>query len=93
MKIEIDNLSSVSKFRNETASILSAIKETHSPVILTQRGHPSFVLEEIDTYRQKTERLEVLEDIFASLQEIEKGETIPNDEVMADLEKRLQEYQ
>lgn len=57
-----EDLTSISEFRLRTAELVAKVKKNRRPLILTQHGRSTAVLEDIQAFEQKTERLELLEE-------------------------------
>ncbi|ALS98233.1 type II toxin-antitoxin system Phd/YefM family antitoxin [Lacimicrobium alkaliphilum] len=68
----------VSDFRAGIASFVKQIKETHRPMVLTQRGRGVAVLVGVHEYQRMQERLVLLEDICCAKAQIEAGDGIPH---------------
>ncbi|MBI4402033.1 MAG: type II toxin-antitoxin system Phd/YefM family antitoxin [Nitrospirae bacterium] len=85
----LEDLTPISDFRVRTAEIVAKVKKTKRPVVLTQRGRSTAVLEDVGEYERKTERLELLESILAGLRAAEKGAVVSHAKAMAELDKIL----
>lgn len=84
-----EDLTPISDFRVRTAELVAKVKKTKRPIILTQRGRSSAVLEDIQEYERRADRLELLESILAGLRAAEKGEVVSHKQAMAELDKVL----
>ncbi len=74
----------ISYVKTHAAELLDRIAEEREPIIITQNGEARAVLMDIRSYEESQETL-VLEKILALAdQEIERGETVPIEEVMAE---------
>ncbi len=85
----LEDLTPISDFRVRTAEIVAKVKKTKRPLILTQRGRSAAVLEDIEEYEKKEERLELLEAILKGLQAAEKGKVVTHAKAMSQLDKTL----
>ena len=85
----LEDLTPISDFRTRTAEIVAKVRKTKRPLILTQRGRSAAVLEDIEAYEKKEERLELLEDILKGLQAAENGKVITHAKAMSQLDKIL----
>jgi prevent-host-death family protein len=69
---------------------VAKVKKTKRPIILTQRGRSAAaVLEDIQEYERRAERLELLEAILKGLRAAEKGEIVSHKRAMVELDKVL----
>ena len=84
IKLFVD-LTPISEFRLRTAELMARVKKTRRPLILTQHGRSTAVLEDIRAFEQKTERLELLEAIVEGLRAAEAGEVVSHAKAMAEL--------
>lgn len=90
MRVQLaEDLIPVTDFRSHAASLLARLKKTRRPLILTQRGRSSVVLEDVKEYENRLERLALLEAIVQGLQAAEKGNLIPHEEAMRQLDALL----
>ena len=79
----------VTDFRGKAAELLAKLKKTRRPLILTQRGRSTVVVEDVKEYEDRLERLELLEAIVRGLQAAEKGDLIPHEEAMRQMDELL----
>jgi prevent-host-death family protein len=84
-----EDLTPISEFRIRSAELVAKVRKTKRPIVLTQRGRPAAVLEDIHEYEQRTERLELLEAIVAGLRAVERGEVVSHAKAMAELDRVL----
>ena len=84
-----EDLTPISDFRVRTAELVAKVKKTKRPIILTQRGRSSAVLEDIQEYERRTDRLELLESILTGVRAAERGELVSHKQAMAELDKVL----
>lgn len=84
-----EDLLPISDFRTRTAEVVAKMKKTRRPVILTQRGRSTAVLEDVREYEQRAERLELLEAILTSIRAAEKGHVVSHPKAMAELDRAL----
>lgn len=78
--IDLENdITPVSDFRANAASILEKIRETGRPVVLTQRGRSAAVLLDVRAYQALLEELETLRDIRAGEEDLRAGRTVEHD--------------
>ncbi len=81
----------LSAFRANAAGFLDQIHETKRPLVITQHGRSSAVVLDVGEYEAMVEELDVIRDIRIGLQQIDAGQGIPHDEVMAQLRSMIPE--
>jgi prevent-host-death family protein len=75
----------ISYVKAHAAELLDRITEEREPIIITQNGEARAVLMDVASYDQMMQETNALLKILAHAdQEIETGETIPIEEVMAE---------
>ena len=77
----------ITDFRQNSAKIVARLRKSRRPIVVTQRGRAAAVLESVEEYEQRLERLELFEKVNRGLEDVRKGKVIPNSEVM----RRLKE--
>jgi prevent-host-death family protein len=84
----------VRELRSELAHLLDDVADRREHVIVTRRGRPAAVLIPVDEYAALEETAEILSDpdalaaIDRGLAEIERGDTVPLDEVRRRIAER-----
>ena len=79
----------VRELRSDLAHLLDDVADRREHVVVTRRGRPAAVLIPIDEYDALEETAEILSDpatlaaVEAGLAEVERGESVPLDEVRA----------
>lgn len=63
----------MSEFRSSAASFLKQVHETKRPLVITQHGKGVAVLLDVKEYEALLEKIELLEDVQTSLDQLEKG--------------------
>jgi len=84
-----EDLTPITDFRVRTAELVAKVKKTGRPIILTQRGRSTAVLEDIHEYERRSDRLDLLESVIAGLQATERGEIISHKQAMTELDNVL----
>ena len=74
-----EDIRPMSEFRTGIASFLKQIHDTKRPLIITQHGRGVAVLLDTGEYEAMQERIEILQDIQASIGQIEAGQGIDHD--------------
>ena len=84
-----EDLTPISEFRLRTAELVARVKKNRRSLILTQHGRSTAVLEAIQAFEEKTERLELLEVIVGGLRAAEQGELVSDAKAMAELDRLI----
>ncbi len=79
----------LSEFRANAAKLLKQIDTTGRPLIITQHGKSKAVLLAVNDYQKLIEKLEILEDIYISEQQIAEGKGMPHSQVKDELLKKF----
>ena len=85
-----EDVISFTECRGRLGEYLEKTRKTHRPIIVTQNGKPTSVLVSITDWEaaapyEDTETIELLDDVRAAEEEIERGEVISHEEFMAQL--------
>jgi antitoxin YefM len=87
-----EHIRPVSDFRRDTAQMLKRLKDSHQPIVLTQRGRSVAVILDVETY----ERLEYEGRLRASyaegVRDLDSGKTFPHTEVMKQMNQSLKKH-
>lgn len=84
-----EDIRPMSEFRTGIASFLKQVHNTKRPLIITQHGKGVAVLLDAGEYEALQEKIELLQDIQISFNQIEAGEGIEHEEARAMLLKRI----
>ena len=84
-----EDIRPMSEFRTGIASFLKQIHDTKRPLIITQHGKGVAVLLDAGEYEAMQERIELLQDIQASIGQIEAGQGIGHYHAKATVLKRI----
>ncbi len=74
----------ISYVKAHAAELLDRIAEEREPIIITQNGEARAVLMDVMSYEQMQETLALLKVLAIADKEIEAGESIPAEEIMAE---------
>jgi len=88
LKIDQD-IRPMSEFRTGIASFLKHIHETKRPLVITQHGKGVGVLLDVGEYEAMQEKIELLQDIQASIAQLESGTGIEHEAAKASVLKRV----
>ncbi len=81
----------ISFFKAHAAEIIRELAENGESMVITQNGEARAVVQDIRTYEETQESLAMLKLIAQSRRSMERGELKPATEVLADLEKKIDE--
>jgi len=79
----------ISYLKAKTANVINDVNENHRPIIITQNGEAKAVVQDIKSYEDMQNTLNLLKLIIQSENDIENGRTIEQDEMFDNLEKKL----
>jgi len=79
----------ISYLKAKTADVISSVNENKRAVIITQNGEAKAVVQDIKSYENLQNSLNLLKLIVQSENDIENGNTIEQEEMFDNLEKKL----
>jgi prevent-host-death family protein len=79
----------ISYLKAKTAEVINSVNENHKTIIITQNGEAKAVVQDIKTYENLQNSLNILKLIVQSENDIENNNTIFQDEMFDELEKKL----
>ncbi|WP_017295995.1 type II toxin-antitoxin system Phd/YefM family antitoxin [Geminocystis herdmanii] len=85
------DIQSLSTFKRNTNDLISQIKETGSPMILTVNGKAEIVVQDAISYQQlldKIDRLETMLEIQKGLADVKQGNTQSLDSFIKEMETK-----
>ena len=77
-----EDIKPVTDLKNRASEIIQQVKETGRPVLITQRGRGSIVIESIESYERKEEHYALIEELLASMRQAREGKLHSNEEAM-----------
>lgn len=80
------NVKPISYLKSHAAEIIKEITETREPLLITQNGVSSIVVQDIVSYEQTQQTMALLKIIAIGRRQIEQGQVKPMSEVFAELE-------
>lgn len=87
------NLSSdikpISYLKSKTAEVINEVNQNQRVVIITQNGEAKAVVQDIKSYENMQNSLNLLKLIVQSENDIENGNIISQEEMFSDLDKKL----
>jgi prevent-host-death family protein len=82
------DIRSLSDFKRNTAAYVDQLKATGNPLVLTVNGKAELVVQDAAGYQQLVERIEMIEFLNQSLEEVRTGQTVPALETLEELAKK-----
>ncbi len=82
-----EDLIPITDLRQNSARIVKRLRTERRPVVILQRGRSTAVLENVEDYERRLERLEFLEAIVRGLDASQAGKLVDNQDVMRRLKK------
>jgi prevent-host-death family protein len=79
----------ISYVKAHAADIILNITESRTPIIITQNGEATAVLQDIASYEEIQESLALLKILALSRKDIEEGRVQPAEQVFADLREEI----
>jgi prevent-host-death family protein len=79
----------ISYLKTKTADVIKTVTDTKRTIIITHNGEAKAVVQDIKTYENLQNSLNMLKMIIQSENDIEKKDYFPQDEMFDNLEKRL----
>lgn len=83
----------ISYLKAHAAEIIRELNEIREPLIITQNGEATVVMQDIESYEQTQETLTLLKILALGQRQIEEGRTRPAAEVIKELRKRQSKKQ
>ena len=75
----------LSEFRSSIADCIQKTRRTHRPILVTQNGRAASLFIDVADFQKMRETLELLDDVRAAEEEIERGDEITQEEFEAEL--------
>ncbi len=79
----------ISYLKAKTADVINSVNENQRTIVITQNGEAKAVVQDIRSYENSQNTLNLLKLIIQSENDIDKGNVISQDEMFEDLEKKL----
>jgi prevent-host-death family protein len=81
-----EQIKSISFFKDNTAKIADQLRETGEPLIITQNGEASFVVQDIRSYEDTQQTFALLKLLAMGKQQIQDGKFSSAEDVFAELD-------
>ena len=79
----------ISYFKDNAAKAIAEMTETHEPLIITQNGEATCVIQDIKSYEETKETMALLKILAMGRRQIEAGKLTPAREAFARLDRKL----
>jgi len=79
----------ISYLKAKTADVINNVNDTQRTVIITQNGEAKAVVQDIKSYENMQNSLNLLKLIVQSENDIEKNDVVEQDKMFNDLEQKL----
>ena len=84
-----EDIKPISYLKTKTAEVIKSVNENHRAIIITQNGEAKAVVQDIKSYENLLNSLNLLKLIVQSENDIENGDVATQKEIFEDLETRL----
>jgi len=81
----------VTVLKTRSAELIRQAQETGQPIIITQNGKPTAVLQDVESFQRQREALTLLKVLAKGDQELSEGKVISHDEVLRRIERKLKD--
>jgi prevent-host-death family protein len=79
----------ITYLKTNAADVLTAVTESHTPIIITHNGEAKMVVQDIDSYQKIKQSLDMLKLVAMGNKQVNEGKTKPADEVFTSIEEKL----
>ena len=79
----------VTTLKRDAAELISRAKNTGSPVVITQNGKPTAVLQDVDSFQRQKQLLHILKLVAQGERDYEAGRTLTHTEARKRFDERL----
>ena len=83
----------VTVLKTKSAELIRQARETGQPIIITQNGKPTAVLQDVESFQRQREALTLLKILAKGDQEISEGKVLSHNDVMRRVERKLKDLQ
>ena len=81
----------VTVLKTRSAELIRQARETGQPIIITQNGKPTAVLQDVESFQRQREALTLLKVLAKGDQELSEGKVISHDEALRRIERKLKD--
>ena len=83
------NIEPAASLKNRSAELIRKVRRTGQPVIITQKGKPAAVLQDIQTYQRERAALYLLKIVAQGDQDYRSGRTVTHAQAKSEFRKKL----
>lgn len=80
-----EQIKPISYLKDNTVRVINEITSTREPMIITQNGEPTFVVQDIVSYQQNQDLLALLRLVALGNDDIAKGRVLPAESLFNEL--------
>lgn len=84
-----EQIKPISYFKDNAAKAITEMTETREPLIITQNGEATCVIQDIKSYEETKETMALLKILAMGRRQIEAGKLTPAREAFARLDRKL----
>jgi prevent-host-death family protein len=84
-----EDIKPISYLKTKTADVINSVNENQRTIFITQNGEAKAVVQDIKSYENTKNTLNLLKLIIQSENDIDNGNVISQDEMFKNLEKKL----
>ena len=88
-----DGIEPVTVLKTRSAELIRQARETGQPIIITQNGKPTAVLQDVESFQRQREALILLKILVKGDHELGDGRRISHDDVLARIEHKLNDLE
>lgn len=81
-----EQIKPISYLKDNTAKVVADITRSREPLIITQNGEATFVVQDIKSWEQQQQTMALLKILILGKQQIERGEVHSAESVFAELD-------
>ena len=84
-----ESIKPISYVKAHAADIILSISESRTPIIITQNGEATAVLQDIASYEEIQESLAMLKILAMGRKDVEEGRVKPAEQAFADIREKI----
>jgi prevent-host-death family protein len=88
---KIPDIVPISDLRQDAAALLKRVQSSRGPVVITQRGRATAVLQSVEAYEESEEERRILKALARGDREIQAGKGAGLDSVLREADKLLEQ--
>jgi len=88
---KVPDIVPISDLRQDAAALLKRVRSSREPVVITQRGRATAVLQSVEAYEESEEERRILKALARGDREIQAGKGAGLDSVLREADKLLEQ--